>query len=175
MQIPSATQSLVSASVSSQARANEPALTVEITPNENNTDTGDRSQNSVDVVVTTPNAQRSAEVTREQAVNRLETRLLRNVVGGGNTISPAQALLLSQADQLNTDGLEDIYNLRRQQALVSAYLGGSPNNSNSTPSIGLSPNQPAGPQQLYNNALDAYIKQTIFFSTVERSGFSAKA
>ena len=153
---------------------NEPVkgVRIDITPGEDNVDTGDRSNNTLEVSVTTANREASTEITREQAANGLETRAQKRAaeqyLGSNQSLNPLTLRALQQSD-VDSGDISEIATLRRQKQLAETYLNASPNN---TPSNTFTPSSPSSGSgsSLYNQAVDAYIKQTLFFSAVDKAG-----
>lgn len=154
------------------------ALSIEIEPDESNVDTGDRSSNRAEVTVTTPNREASFMVSREQAIEGLDRRFQRQAltqIAPDQAISPRVLQALQQSD-VSSEDISEVAILRRQRERVNTYLDSSSantgqNNSNPANTMG---NNGA---DLYNKAVNAYVKQTLFFSAVDRAeaGFSTTA
>jgi len=187
MQIPSSvlpnTFSQGSSSLSSNTTQ---GVVIEIKPGADNTSEGDRSKNVAEISVTTPNKTLSTEVSREQFVSSIERRAQKQALEqltAGNSVS-VNPLLLAAAKNgdIDTEQISDLssalYQRRVAQSYVNAYQGNtgslyspSPSNNN----VGFSSNNPT--VNFVNQATNAYIKQTLFFSSVDQakstfSGFS---
>lgn len=144
-------------------------VVIEIKPTEGNVSQGDRSSNSATVSITTPNREASTEITREQFFNGVERRALQNSLTGTGGIAQPDPELAA---------------LNFQKSLAQTYAASytnSLNPYNSTGSSSYSPAPysaaPANGAALYNQALDTYVKQTLFFSAADQAGssFSSKA
>lgn len=185
MFIPATSPSLL---VKSTGQANSKAaatgISIEIGAGEDNVSSGDRSNNTAELSVTTPNRQVSAEISREQVVNGLESRSQQQAISqltsangrqGSNPLTRA-ALLSSD---ISGDDLSDIATIRRQRQLLNTYVNATPQNNNTSLNNDASNNATSANKggSLYNNAVDAYVKQTLFFSGLDKatSGFSTKA
>jgi len=169
----------------SKQRTQDPVLSVTVTPNSNNVSNGDRSSNSVTVNIATPKKEVDATVTREQAVNKLEARLLKNTLN--NTIGspksgpgPVKSLLIkgaiSNSDLDNGDVREktvDLYSTKlaydTAQFALDTFNTTPPETSlyASPPSSSDSENQFVA---LSNQATNYYIKSTLFFSATDKIG-----
>ena len=106
MHIPSSvhsnTFSQASASLSSNTTQ---GVVIELKPGTDNTSEGDRSKNTVEISVTTPNKTLSTEVSREQFVSGIERRAQKQALEqltGGNSVS-VNPLLLAAAKNGNID------------------------------------------------------------------------
>jgi hypothetical protein len=164
------------------------SIVIEISPGANNVDSGDRSKNTAEISVTTPNKSSSTEISREQTVNAVERRIQKNALQqlGGSNNSFSNPLLVSAVksgaiDSEQLDGIGTaLYQRRIAQTYINAYqtsLSGlyspaTPNNNSLSPagsSSGTGVN-------LANQAVNAYIKQTLFFSGIDqaKSTFSAQ-
>lgn len=178
----------------SQLRSNQQSestsgVIIEIAPGSDNVKSGDRSKNTADISVTTPKASFSTEVSREQTINAVEKKIQKNTLQQltGNNNGGANLLLVAtlKSDAVDTQQLnglgEAIYQNKLAKTYINAYQGNSistytPSNSynNSFNSSKSASNDGIG---LANQAVDAYIKQTLFFSGVEqaKSTFSTTA
>jgi len=169
---PSPTTTAISSRRLSQGPANTPdsSARIEITAGEENVSSGDRSNNSVNVSITTPAREASTIITREQATNQLETRFQNqaiNNVASINTGVNQFALSALQNSNADSGGLENFLTVRNQQRLAQTYLNATPTNNTQASTITPTLNINNG-ANIYNQAADAYIQQTLFFSGVER-------
>jgi len=163
----------------------EPVLSITVTPGSNNVTSGDRSANSVTVNIATPKKEAEVTVTREQAVNKLETRLLKNTLN--NTIGhpksnpdPVKSLLITNAisnsDLDNGEVREkvgDLYSTKLAYDTAQFAL----DTFNTTPpetSLYASPSSNGDSENqfvaLSNQATNYYIKSTLFFSATDKIG-----
>jgi len=170
----------------SKQSAQEPILSITITPDSNNATSGDKSANSVSVNISTPEKEVDATVTREQAVNKLETRLLKNTLNNaiGNPKSgrpgPVKTLLI--ADALSNSDIEsggfretavDLYSTKLTYDAAQFALNTFNENSSETFShTSQSSNSDSENQfvALSNQATNSYIKSTLFFSATDKIG-----
>ena len=163
--VPSALpQNLGQQSSSSASRG----LTIEFRPGANNVNSGNRSDNTVEVTVTTPNRQATTEVSREQLIgyteNRLQQRAL-DSVAGDNTRDPALlGLAAVRSGAISSSDLNQVATARNQQQLAEAYLGAAGGTNQGGYQAPSNQGPTTDPVQIANNAVDAYIRQTLFFS-----------
>jgi len=169
----------------SKQRTQDPVLSVTVTPNSNNVSNGDRSSNSVTVNIATPKKEVDATVTREQAVNKLEARLLKNTLNNtiGNPKSgpgPVKSLLIkgaiSNSDLDNGDVREktvDLYSTKLAYDTAQFALDTFNNKPPETPTYS-SPSSSSDSENqfvsLSNQATNYYIKSTLFFSATDKIG-----
>jgi hypothetical protein len=146
---------------------------IEITAGKNNVDSGDRSKNTAEVTITTPNKQTTLEVSREQAFNILDKSLTRNTLSqinspsnNNNTIRKAAisaGINSGQLDQSDAvDVIESGLKFRSAQTAFNSYdnstnnsIGLYPNNEN----VASSPDSSA--QDLYSLALKRTVKVSL--------------
>lgn len=165
--------------------ANPNGITLTISPSADNVSTGDRSQNSVVVTLTTPNQQVQTEVTREQVIdtyaqrneNRTNEQIIDNTVGGvGNNPNPLQQAIIGnvidsgQLDrQTGVDLLATRLTYNAAQTALDAFNSSTTsglNNSTDTQDPfginGITNAQSA--QELASQALVASTRQALLFS-----------
>ncbi len=151
----------------------ESGVTIELRRGDDNVTSGDRSQNTLEISVTTPNNRVSTEITREQGAQLVERRLQLNALeslAGGNSNDPnALAVAALRSGLVDSSDLTQVAIARNQQQLAQSYLEASTGNNTG----GVQPGVPAAPTtdpvQLANNAVDAYVRQTLFFSSTAQS------
>ena len=150
-------------------KSSEKGVVIEITPSEGNVTAGDRSNNSATVSITTPNREASTEISREQFFNGVERRALQNTLTGAGGVPQTNPELAA---------------LGFQQSLATTYAASysnalNPANSSNSSLYSPAPysSSPANGAALYNQAVNTYIKQTLFFSATDQAGssFSSKA
>ena len=179
MHIPSSAPSNTFSQGSSSLSSNTTqGVVIEIKPGAGNTPEGDRSDNVAEISVTTPNKTLSTEVSREQFVSGIERRAQKQALEqltGGNSVS-VNPLLLAAAKNgnIDTEQVGDLatvlYQRRLAQTYVNAYQGNSSSLYSPTPStsnIGLASTKPT--VDFVNQATNAYIKQTLFFSSIDQA------
>jgi len=163
----------------------EPVLSITVTPDSNNVSSGDRSANSVTVNIATPKKEVDATVSREQAVNKLETKLLKNTLNnkGGNPKSgpgPVKSFLIKDAitnsDSDNGDVREktvDLYSTKLAYDTAQFALD-TFNTTPSETSLYASPPSSSDSENqfvaLSNQVTNYYIKSTLFFSVTDKIG-----
>ena len=174
---------------SNQETGNKTGVLIEITPGTDNVKSGDRSSNVAEVSVTTPNTSFSTEVSRDQVVNAVEHKIQKNIAqqltGSNNRASNPLLIAAVKSDNMDTKQLNDLGTAIYQNRLAKTYINAYQNNSNSiytpSPLYVNSSNPTKSPSNagvgLANQAVDVYIKQTLFFSGVDqiKSTFSATA
>ena len=151
-------------------------VTIQVKPSDTNVKSGDRSNNSLEVSVTTEKTQVSTEVSREQALSGLERQLQKRVIDqatGGN--SPNTSRLAARAIQnteINPAKVNDLASVRNQKKLAETYLNVATDTNPSSNSVSSTDGA-----ALYNQAINSRIKQTLFFSGAEKasSSFHTKA
>jgi hypothetical protein len=163
----------------------EASLSVTVTPDSDNVSSGDRSANSVIVNIATPKKEVDVTVTREQAVNKLETRSLKNTLNHaiGNpqpNSNPVKSLLITNAisngdiDDGNVrETAGDLYSAKLTYDTAQFALNTfNENSSKTSPSPVPSSNNDSenGFVALHNQATNYYIKSTLFFSAADRVG-----
>lgn len=153
-------------------------VVIDIQPSEDNVEIGDRSSNTAEVSITTPSREASRSVSREQAIDGLDRRLQRQVINQLNTSQGISQFALRALQQIDTnfEDISEVSTLLHQRELANTYLNAS--SANSLPNTS-NPDNTAGNNgaAIYNNAVNAYIKQTLLFSTLESasSRFSTTA
>lgn len=139
----------------------ESGLVIEITPSDDNVSSGDRSQNTALINVTTPNKELSTEVSREQFFYAVQKKAYQNAYGqdtdGKLTANPySNPELTSLAFQKS---LAQTYAASYSNITsMNSYGPGYPDygNAYSTPF--------ANGVAAYGAAMNSYIKQTLYFS-----------
>jgi len=169
----------------SKQSAQEPALSITVTPDSNNVTSGDKSANSVTVNIATPEKEVDATLTREQTVNRLETKLLKNTLNNaiGNpkpALGPVKTLLIADAvsniDVEEGDVREtavDLYSTKLAYDTAQFAFDTFNENSPETPSYTNSSSNSESENlfvSLSNQATDYYIKSTLLFSATDKIG-----
>ncbi|GEM_PF-3066759 len=164
----------------------EPALSITVTPDSNNVSSGDRSANLVTVNIATPKNEVDTTVTREQAVNKLEARLLKNTLNNaiGNPKSgpgPVKSLLIKDAisnSDLDSGDVRktavDLYSTKLAYDTAQFALDTFNNNPPPETPTYSSPSSSSESENqfvaLSNQATDYYIKSTLFFSATDKIG-----
>ena len=148
-------------------------IVIEITPGEDNVESGDRSKNTATVSITTPNNEFEAEISREQVFNAVEKRAYKNILApaaggnqsGNNKIKAAIAL---ESGILDPVDVQNMAHAKIKKDQLATYTNASQGTGNSNSSDSLSP------LQQMNQANNAYMKQQLIFSTIDRLGFSSQ-
>ncbi|MBL4744142.1 MAG: hypothetical protein JKX87_05840 [Cycloclasticus sp.] len=176
--LPTAQSLPLQSSTKSESTAPSSGVVIEIKPGENNVSQGDRSHNTLEVNISTEAKQLSAEVTREQVFNGVEQRSKEKAVKqalGGSSFGPSpNPLLLAAAKSGDVGGngeLKDLggalYQRKAAQAYLSVYQNGigsvSSADSNFTSSSPIN-----NGVELATQATNAVIKQTLFFSAIDK-------
>ncbi len=152
-----------------QPGGNNPGVIVEITPGADNVTSGDRSQNTAQITVTTPNNTYSGEVSRAQVVQRSAQKMQMEALGadgGGDAVRNAALL---QNGALGNDTVAATVNGKMQQNMMDTYANAAQKSS------GDNGQEEQSTAQKYQQASNAYIKQELFFDKVEDSAFSSQA
>ena len=176
MQISSLPSTAPNSSLQSNAQGAPAAPTsgvvIEIKPGESNVSEGNRSQNTLEVSISTAARQLSTEVTREQAIagveQRIQKKAVKQALGGPSIVGGSNALLVvaAQSGEVGSGELKDLSSALYQRKLAQTYLSVYQNgvasgngNSNSPASSGV---------ELASQASNAIIKQTLFFAAVDK-------
>ena len=182
-----ATETLVTEPATGQQPANnavEPAVTITLSPGADNVEHGDRSENSVDIAITTANSSAEFSVSREQVADSLQAKLLKNTlssIGGPSVPGPLVIAGLTQGADTGNAAAElretsaSLLNTKLSYNTAQRALNSYSNNSPSS-SVGLFPAPASGSGNssggsdlvsLSNQATNYYIKSTLFFSAVD--------
>jgi hypothetical protein len=152
-------------------------ITIEITPGENNVDSGDRSQNTAVLSITTPENELQAEVTREGIFDVVERRNYNKLADqafgnddSGNTLR--KAAVVQNSEELEPYDIQQAAYLKVKQDQIDTYRTATENsiyNDDSSSSSSSSQNDDdSSGAQAYNEAKNAYMKQDFIFSTLDR-------
>lgn len=142
--------------------AKDPAkkVSLEIAPNENNVSSGDKSQNSAQVQLTTPSDEFATELTRQEAVSSIQFRLTQNAldqsgVVNGTDSNPVRNAALIEAGALENETVQNLAEGQQANNLIDTYQSSAEN--------ALYNDQGAeeSSQQQFNQASEAYIKQSL--------------
>ena len=161
-----------------QPNTQSSGIVIEIQPSEDNVDAGNRSGNSANVTITTASREVSTSVSREQAIDGLDRRFQRqaiNQLDSNQGINPLRLRALQQSN-INADDVSEIATLRRQRELANTFLTNSAANTVQNPGNSGNATGNTG-TDLYINAVNAYIRQTLLFSSKDSatSQFSTTA
>lgn len=161
-----------------QPNTQSSGIVIEIQPSEDNVDAGNRSGNSANVTITTASREVSTSVSREQAIDGLNRRFQRqaiNQLDSNQGINPLRLRALQQSN-INADDVSEIATLRRQRELANTFLTNSAANTVQNPGNSGNATGNTG-TDLYINAVNAYIRQTLLFSSKDSatSQFSTTA
>jgi hypothetical protein len=166
--------SSATSSVQTAAQENDKKITIEITPGEDNVDSGDRSQNTAVISVTTPENEFQAEVTREgvfDAVERRNDKKLADQALGNDSDDRTllKAAALQNSEELEPYDIQQAAYLNVKQDQIDTYRTATENSiyNNDSSSSSQDTNNTSG-AQAYNEAKNAYMKQEFIFSTLDR-------
>ena len=155
---------------SNSVKQSEPGVVIEITPSDENVLSGNRSQNSAEINVTSQNNEFSTEITREQFFNSLERRSYQNAYGSATSSSnlyqnPETASLAFQQSLSKTYATSYSY---ANNMYSYGYSTPSPYSSSSIYQSSYSSQSAYGANgvAMYNQAMNSYIQQSLFFSAV---------
>ncbi len=154
-------------------------IVIEVTPGEDNVDSGDRSQNTAVISITTPNREKEVEVSREQVFNAVGFQVKKNAVGNvvngsGNGKNPIASAII--ADNLDEASLEELAYLKLKTNQIETYARASGNNDTSSDSGNTTNAQDYKDSPAYqmSTAKNAYVKQKYIFSTLDRLDITDK-
>lgn len=155
-------------------------IVIEVTPGDDNVDSGDRSQNTATISITTPNQERKLEVSREQVFTAVERQAKRNVIdnavnGPGGSSNPVKSAVIS--NNLESENLEELAYLKVKTNQIETFTAATQNNSSSgsTDNSGnttTAQDYKDSPAYQLNDAKSAYLKQQFVFSTLDRLDIS---
>ncbi len=171
---------------SAQAKEGESdkKLTIEITPGEDNVSSGDKSQNTAQISITTPDKELEFEVNREQVFNAVERRSLKKAVTqpGDQGLSPLAKAAALESGALDSQEAQALATAKMTQDKIDTYskatqqansIYGNDDSDDSFDYYSTDDSNTA--VQNVNDARSAYYKQELFFSTLDRIGFGEKA
>ena len=156
-------------------------LTIEITPGEGNVSSGDKSQNTAQISITTPDKELAFEVSREQVFNAVERRSLKKAVTqpGNQGLSPLAKAVALESGALDSPEARALATAKMAQDKIDTYSKATQQaNSiygNDDSFDYSSTDDSNNTVQKVNDAKNAYHKQELFFSTLDRIGFGEKA
>ncbi|MCG8688551.1 MAG: hypothetical protein MI892_27015 [Desulfobacterales bacterium] len=146
-------------------------ITVELTPGENNVDSGDRSENTVQLDVTTLNKAFSVEISREGLVARRHQKntekAMEKLSGKTNHPPAVSAYLAISSGNADSQNIEDAAMINLSKNKAQAYAMGAGNDSNA----GDLDTEDETAMMLvheYNQAAANYRKQQFIFSAPDR-------
>ncbi len=163
------------------------SVLIEITPGEENVDSGDRSENTARIDITTPNRELSAEVSREGVFDVVERRArkrrLESLAPGDDDGPSRREVLLIKSDEGGQSSQELIMtSLKKEQAEIYAEgieraneIYGETGSSSSSGDGSDTAEANEELAQAFLDAKNAYNKQQFIFSTIDRVGTSIKA
>lgn len=152
-------------------------ITLEITPGENNVDSGDRSQNTAVISLTTPENEFQAEVTREGVFDAIERRHYKNITdqafGNNDNGNPLRkAAVVQNSEEIEPQDIQQAAYLNVKQDQIDTYRAATENsiynNDSSSSSSSSQDTYDSSGAQAYNEAKNAYMKQEFVFSTLDR-------
>ncbi|MCP3943019.1 MAG: hypothetical protein GY710_16240 [Desulfobacteraceae bacterium] len=147
-------------------------IVIEIKPGEDNVSSGDKSQNTAQISITTPDKEMEVQVSREEAFNvverRTELKMAEEVLGGtSNNNHLIAGALAVKSGAVDSEELEELAYLKVKEDQIQTYA----NATNDTQQQNNS-SQTSSPLQQYNDAQNAYMKQQLVFSKIDQSNIS---
>ena len=147
-------------------------VVVEISRGKDNVSSGDKSQNTAQVSISTPNKNIETEISRSQLFDRVERRAQKNLAqaytGQENKVGGKAKYLAAQSGALQNDNVEALATTRLKKNQAAAYAAGyqkTTSSSSNSPSY-----QTDNAVSAYNKAQNSLAKQELFFSTIDRLG-----
>ncbi len=176
------------ASTSPLSASQHSGIVVEISPGADNVSSGDRSQNSAQISISTPNKSIETEISRAQFFDSVERRAQKNIAqaysGQENNVGGKRKYLAAQSGALQNDSVEALATTRLKKNQASAYAASyqkassfyeNPSTTSATSSSNNSPSyQTNNALNAYNQAQQSAIKQELVFSTIDRLGTDLK-
>lgn len=156
------------------------SISLVVVPGEGNVDDGDKSKNTAQITLAAPKKEVSAEISREQAFDFVGLISQRKALLSYLSPQPSGSVPLKIA-ALKNSGIEkgDAAPLAEElitRKQIQAYYNGVNTLIDNDKNSGSNNTAPSNDVDLYNKAVDVYIKQTLFFSRLDNAqGFSAKA
>ena len=158
----------------------QPSVIIELSKGKDNVEQGSKSQNTLEVNVKTPNKEVQLEVSRSQAVDLVERRITKNAINaytGNNNdskTSPVKAAAI-KSNNIDSSDLEELATLKNKKKQADYFMAANQttntnygSSSSSNMYSNSNTNQPQNMLSEVNQAMKAYTKQTLFFSTVDR-------
>lgn len=153
-------------------RNNGRRMSVEITPNAGNVSSGDKSQNAAEVSISTPNQEQSIELTREQAISSVQFQMTQNALERAGVPNvdknPVKKALFIESGGFENETVQNIAVGRHAINTIDTYQNVSENSIYNT-------EEETSSQEKYQEASNAYIKQSLLIEKSESLEFSAKA
>ncbi len=154
---------------------NEKKIVIEITPGDDNVTSGDRSKNTAQISITTPNNEFEAEVSREQVFNAVERRTYKNILQQpGDSPSIIKGALVAQSD-LDSEDIATFAYLNVKQDQIETYSNATQNSPYNTETSQSNDSSEPENWQKYNEAKNAYMKSLFIVSKANSLDFSEKA
>jgi len=100
-------------------------IVVEITPGEDNVSSGDRSDNTVNISISTPNREIEAEISRSQVADALYRRTYKNALGGNDDNNKLAKAYVAKNSDLESDDLATMAYLNHKKDLINVYSQGT--------------------------------------------------
>lgn len=130
-------------------------IVIEIKPGEDNVSSGDKSKNTAQISITTPNRELEAEVSREGVFNAVERRTYRKMAnqalgGDQDNNSLIKRALAVKSGVVDKENLEELAYLKVKKDQIQT-----------------SSTQTSSPLQQYNDAKNSYMKQQLVFSKIK--------
>ncbi len=157
-------------------------IVIEIKPGEDNVSSGDKSKNTAQISITTPNRELEAEVSREGVFNAVEKRTYRKMAnqalgGGQNNNSLIKGALAVKSGVVDKENLEELAYLTVKKDQIQTYSTATQNSPYGTTNTGqqASSTQTSSPLQQYNDAKNSYMKQQFVFSKINGLNISESA
>lgn len=152
----------------------EKKIVIEITPGDDNVVSGDRSENTAQISITTPNNEFEAEVSREQFFNAVERRTYKNMLQQpGDSSSVIKGALVAQSD-LDSQDIATFAYLNVKQDQIETYSNATQNSPYNTDTSQSDDSSETENWQKYNEAKNAYMKSLFVVSKTNSLNFSEK-
>jgi len=100
-------------------------IVIEITPGEDNVSSGDRSDNTVNISVSTPNREIEAEISRSQITDALYRRTYKNALGGNDDSNMLAKAYVAENSDLESDDLAQMAYINHKKDLIDVYSQGT--------------------------------------------------
>jgi hypothetical protein len=150
-------------------------IVIEVKPGEDNVSSGDRSDNTATISITTPNRELEAQISREQLFNVVERRTkqkqIDQVLGSGSDErSLLKGAIAVESGDFESEDIAELKYLDIKQEQIETYSNATENDPYDTEDDDSS--EPSYSGQQYYEAKSAYQKQQFVFDTLDRLGIS---
>ncbi|MGL1930971.1 MAG: hypothetical protein OCC45_04320 [Desulfotalea sp.] len=148
--------------------SNENKVNVEVTQNADNVSSGDKSQNSARVNVQGPENTYSAEFSREQLMDSLESNFNRQaidrMIGTEENNSPVKAAAVLNTDAVQGETANELAEAKNTQNAIATYTSVA---SNANENNNRDDSESENVQETYLNNQKQQQKQELFFDRVD--------